>query len=165
MRLHYGAIPENQDFNPEAEGWLNVHEPGPIAIQFIAFPVAIILLFIWAVCIFSFQPYYLFSQVAKIDIGFLVIFILFFPLHEFLHALVHPNWGLSSNIIIGLWLSKGLFYAHYEGVMSRNRLLLDLVMPFILLGVLPTIMMVTIPELIPSLFWLSVLGSVYLVLI
>jgi hypothetical protein len=80
--------------------------------------------------------------------------------HEFLHALVHPGWGLSSNTVVGLWLSKGMFYAYYEGEMSRNRLLLVYVTPYIILGMLPTILIATIPELMQSLLWFSLFGSV-----
>jgi hypothetical protein len=162
MRFHYGAFPENKDFIPEAEGWRNIREPSPIALQFIAFPVAIGLLFIWVVCLVLFQQEAFSSQISRIviNIGTLVLLLLLIPAHEFLHALVHPGCGLSSNTVIGLWLSKGMFYAHYEGEMSRNRFLLVFVTPYIILGVLPTILIATFPELMQSLLWLSLFGSV-----
>jgi hypothetical protein len=78
--------------------------------------------------------------------------------HELLHVFTHPDWGTSSNSILGLWLSKGLFYAHYEGEMSRNRFLAVLLMPLIVLGILPTLLIMMIPELLSSLFWLSLFG-------
>jgi hypothetical protein len=163
MRLHYGAVPENKDFIPETEGWRNIREPSPIAVQFIAIPVAIGLLFIWVGCLVLFQQEAFSSQRSRIeiDIGTLVLLLLLIPAHEFLHALAHPGWGLSSNTVIGLWLSKGMFYGHYEGEMSRNRFLLVFVTPYIILGMLPTILIATIPELMQSrLLWLSLFGSV-----
>jgi hypothetical protein len=162
MRLHYGAVPENKDFIPEAEGWRNIREPSPLATQIIALPVAIGLLFIWRVCLVLFQPEAFASQTSRIEINIvtLVLLLLLIPAHEFLHALAHPGWGLSSQTVIGLWLSKGMFYAYYEGEMSRNRLLLVYVTPYIILGMLPTILIAAIPELMQSLLWLSLLGSV-----
>jgi len=161
MRLHYGAIPENKGFIPEAEGWRNIREPSPIAMQFIAIPVALILFFIWAICLSLFQQDSFSGQVTGRDIiNTFVTLLLLVPVHELLHTLVHPGWGLSSNTVFGLWLSKGVFYAHYEGEMSRERFLLVFVMPFIVLGVLPTILIMMFPELKQSLFWLSLFGTV-----
>jgi hypothetical protein len=161
MRLHYGAVPENKAFIPEAEGWHNVRELSPIATQFIAIPVAIGLLFIWRVCLVLFQPAAFSSQTSRIEINIgSLLLLLLIPAHEFLHALVHPGWGLSSKTIIGLWLSKGMFYAYYEGEMSRKRLLLVYITPFIILGMLPTILIAAIPELMQSLLWSSLFGSV-----
>ena len=160
VHLHYGAVPENNDFNPEAEGWHSIREPGPIAMQFIAIPVAFILLFIWAVCLLSIQQDPSSLPVPRMDINALAILFSLIPAHELLHALTHPVWGASPNSIIGLWWSKGLFYAHYEGEMSRNRFLLVFIMPFIVLGVLPTMLIMMIPELMQSLIWLSLFGSI-----
>jgi hypothetical protein len=157
MRFHYGSIPENKDFNPEAEGWLSIREPGPIAMQVIAIPVALILLAVWAVCVLSIQqdlPPLIFN------INTLLILLLIVPVHELLHAFTHPGWGTSSNSIIGLWPSKGLFYAHYEGEMSRNRFLLVFVMPLIVLGVLPTLLIRMKPEWTQSLLSISLFGTI-----
>ncbi|MDT8896636.1 DUF3267 domain-containing protein [Thermanaerothrix sp. 4228-RoL] len=160
MRFHYGSIPENKDFNPEAEGWLSIREPGPIAMQVIAIPVALILLAVWAVCLFSIQQDLPPFQAFRADINTLLILLLIIPVHELLHAFTHPGWGTSSNSIIGLWLSKGLFYAHYEGEMSRNRFLLVFVMPLIVLGVLPTLLIMMRPEWTQSLLWISLFGTI-----
>jgi hypothetical protein len=35
--------------------------------------------------------------------------------------------------MIGLWLVKGLFYAHYDGPLSRNRFVLTLLTPLLVL--------------------------------
>ena len=143
MRFHYGAVPEDPDFQPEAEGWQPIREPGPWALQLIALPAAAILLVIsvgllnlvFAGEFFKGQPP---PTTNPLPVWLLLsILILLIPVHELLHAVVHPGWGLSSNSVIGLWLPKALFYAHYEGPMSRNRFLLVFAMPYIVLSLLP----------------------------
>jgi hypothetical protein len=143
MRFHYGAVPEDPDFFPEAEGWLAIREPGPWMLQLMALPVAVILLLLSAALLYLVFPGELFlntSSPGTISIPilpFLFISILIIPVHELLHAICHPGWGLSSNSVIGLWLSRGLFYANYEGPMSRNRFLLIFTMPYLVLSWLP----------------------------
>lgn len=97
MRLHYGAVPENKDFIPEAEGWRDIREPGPVALQFIAIPVAIGLFFMWAIFLISFQREAFSSQAFMINGDDLVLLLLLIPAHELLHAVVHPGWGLSQH--------------------------------------------------------------------
>jgi hypothetical protein len=162
MRFHYGALPESEDFHPEADGWRNIREPGLVASQFMAILVGISIFFIWGACLVLFQKEAFSIQSSSIDIniGSLVLLLFIIPAHEFLHAIVHPGWGLSSKTIIGLWLSKGTFYVQYEGEMSRNRFLCVFITPFIILGVLPTVLIVTIPGLMHNLLWLSLFGSI-----
>lgn len=59
------------------------------------------------------------------------------PVHELLHAAVHPRFGLSDASVLGLWPSKGMFYAHYVGELSRARLITVFIMPLLLLSFLP----------------------------
>jgi hypothetical protein len=56
--------------------------------------------------------------------------------HELIHALVHPMAGFSSRSILGFWGSMG-FYAHYDGEMSRNRLVACLLMPLLIISIVP----------------------------
>ena len=135
MRFHYGAVPEDPDFQPEAEGWQPIREPGPLTLQLLALPAAAILLVISVGLLnlvfsgefFKSQPL---PTTNPLPVWLLLsVVILLIPVHELLHAVVHPGWGLSSNSVIGLWLSRALFYAHYEGPMARNRLLLVFAMP------------------------------------
>jgi hypothetical protein len=129
--------------------------------QFIAIPVLLVLLGIWVTCLLVAQPDPSPFIGREIDLNTLFILVLLIPVHELLHAISHPGWGTSSHSIIGLWLSRGLFYAHYEGVMSRNRFLLVFVMPLLVLGVFPTLLLMMIPDLLSSLFWLSLFGTLY----
>ncbi|RPJ27104.1 MAG: DUF3267 domain-containing protein [Chloroflexi bacterium] len=142
MRLHYGAPPENPEFNPEAEGWRKLaFDPSPILLQLMAIPVIVVLVVIWGRLLFLVPPLKMTSlQVVGSPIlvlGWLIILLMLIPVHELLHALMHPHWGRSPNTILGLWLSKGLGYAHYEGEMSRNRYVLAALVPYLILGLLP----------------------------
>ncbi|MEQ2009484.1 MAG: DUF3267 domain-containing protein [Limisphaerales bacterium] len=68
--------------------------------------------------------------------AFVLFFAGFVVVHELIHALVHPMAGLSPLSILGFWASLG-FYAHYDGEMSRNRLVACLLMPFLSISVVP----------------------------
>ena len=61
------------------------------------------------------------------------------PIHELVHMVFHPYCGRSSQSILGFWPSKGLFYAHYGGEMSRARLIIILMAPLLLISFGPLI--------------------------
>jgi hypothetical protein len=75
------------------------------------------------------------------SVVFLLAMVLSFPalivVHELLHAVVHPGWGLSDGTILGAWPKRLLFYAHYSGPLSHNRFLCVFAMPFLIMTVLP----------------------------
>ncbi len=138
MRLHYGAVPEDSHFDPVEDGWTRVREPGPFGIQIMALP-AIVLIYIVlggliylalprGISEFEFQP---------LNIVSWIVFLLFIPVHELLHALCHPGWGMTPNTVIGLWPSRLLFYAFYQGQVKRGRLLVAFATPFVVLSLLP----------------------------
>jgi hypothetical protein len=172
MRFHLGAVPEDPNFHPEAEGWSTIREPGPWAIQFIAMPVSFVLAFLsFGLLYLVFPRELLFSQPLTFSIlcgpTWIGVFILLIPVHEFLHAVCHPGWGFSSYSVIGVWPSKVLVYAHYEGMMSRNRFLLTLAMPYIVLGLIP-IPIIAVSQTLGltslaavALAYLSLIGSVF----
>jgi hypothetical protein len=140
MRFHYGAIPEDASFAPEAEGWLPIREPGPVALQLMALPVAFGILLFCGALLYLVFPRELLARTAVITVPIwplLAILVLFAPVHECLHALAHPHWGASPKSVIGMWISKGVLYAHYEGPMSRNRFLLAGAAPYLVLSLLP----------------------------
>jgi hypothetical protein len=172
MRFHYGAVPEDPHFSPEAEGWLAIREPGPWLLQLIALPVAVILLLLSGALLYLVFPReLLLNQSPPLTISipiwpFLSILILIIPIHELIHAVCHPGWGFSSNSVIGLWLSRALFYAHYEGSMSRNRFLLIFAMPYIVLSLLPIPLLAVsgilgwTPDTALTLAYLSLIGGI-----
>lgn len=67
---------------------------------------------------------------------FLLLFAGLVVVHELIHALIHPRAGFSPRSILGFWAALG-FYAHYDGEMSRNRLVACLLMPFLIISIVP----------------------------
>ncbi len=185
MRFHFGIPPEDETFNPQTEGWLPIREPEPRVLTLIAIPVAIGLFLLWGILCFLAFPYELFvpkiipisEKVIQIQMPFVesiletsiwpffTILILFIPIHELIHTLCFPDRGLSARTLIGLWPSRGFFYAHYEGPMWRNRFLFVLVTPYIVLSLMPLALIAGLrflgwlPEIMLNLAWLSLVNS------
>nr|WP_225902478.1 DUF3267 domain-containing protein [Clostridium botulinum] len=60
------------------------------------------------------------------------------PVHEILHSLAFPNF---KQTIFG-FIPKGLVsYSFFKGQISRNRLIISLIFPFIILTIFPTIVL------------------------
>ena len=143
MRLHLGAIPD--EFTPD-ESWRPLREPGPILMQFLAFPIGIAVAGAVGYC------WYLTGLPAgrlKQDeflvllIGIVLSIPVLVVVHELLHAVAHPDFGFSRNSIIGAWPSKMLFFAHYSGPLTRDRFLAIFAMPFLVITVLPLVLAAT----------------------
>lgn len=184
MRFYSGPFPENPIFNPEAEGWFAVPETENLQAVYRKAKRASLVLFLFWLPLYLFalplelfvpQVIHLSSNVFRIQYPILqlplwlvlTILILFIPTHEIIHALCCPQLGLSAKTVFGLWFQKGFFYVHHEGPMSRNHLLLVLVAPYIVLSLLPLAAIGVFkvldwtPELLISLAWLSLLGSIF----
>ena len=138
MRFHFGPIPETPGFVPELP-WKPLKEPPPMMLQWVALPVAVmsggIVGGLWA----WLTPASRLSEVPSLGAWVLAAFVWLIPVHEAIHALVHPGRGLSDRTCIGMWLSRGLFYAHCHGPMSRDRFIAILIAPFMVLSILPLI--------------------------
>jgi hypothetical protein len=187
MRLHFGPFPENTNFDPEAEGWSALPDEKPNAVHLKALPASMGLFLLWLpLFLLAFPLETLIPQATQLSPnGFriqipvfqtplwpllallIAISILSIPAHEMIHALCCPGWGLSANTVFGVWLTGGFFYIHHEGPMARNHFLLVLVAPYIVLSLVPLALMALFrvvgrtPELLISLTWLSLLGSLY----
>jgi len=86
--------------------------------------------------IFSFLINIIFFN-NSIDIHFyryLYLILILIPVHELLHIIFLPK---PSKAIIGLSFKYLIFYVKYENDITRNRLLLITIMPFIILSILP----------------------------
>ncbi|HEY3267825.1 MAG TPA: DUF3267 domain-containing protein, partial [Armatimonadota bacterium] len=73
---------------------------------------------------------------AKSLPAYLLAFAGLVVVHELIHALVHPMAGRSPHSVLVFWPRHG-FYAHYDGEMSRNRLVAILLMPLLILSIVP----------------------------
>lgn len=136
MRFHIGAIPETPDFSPDAT-WRPLREPMPWVMQFLAFPVGIFSCVAVGVLWLILTPF----RAASFDSPgmALIAFVVSIPIHEIIHAAVHPYSGRSANSILGFWPSRGLFYAHYLGELSRNRFIAIALMPLLIISFVPVI--------------------------
>ena len=135
MRFHFGAIPGSPDFVPYA-GWRPLRQaPSPMLENLLALPIGIIAAAIVAMLWFLVTPLSEITPTMSLP-TFLLLFAGLVVVHELIHARVHPMAGLSPHSILGFWASLG-FYAHYDGEMSRNRLVACLLMPLLVISIVP----------------------------
>jgi hypothetical protein len=137
MRFHLGGIPEPKDFVPD-ETWKSLREPGPWLMQVFALPLGFVTFvlvgFLWLLTTNL--------ELGVLDSpGFLALglasFIPLIVLHELIHAMIHPRRGKSDRSILGFWPSRLLFYAHYDGELTRNRFVAILAMPMLVITFAP----------------------------
>ena len=135
MRFHLGAIPSSPDFVPDASWRLLRQPPAPWIENLLALPIGVVAAAVVAVLWFLVTPLSDITPAMSLP-TFLLLFAGLVVVHELIHALVHPMAGLSPRSILGFWASLG-FYAHYDGEMSRNRLVAILLMPLLIISIVP----------------------------
>ncbi len=159
MRLHCGSIPEDPDFHPKEEGWRGIREPGPILLQLIAIPISLAVSLIVCIVILVVVPGILgTSHQIRLAFGlpggwqglglgllyFLIVLAamtLIIFLHEWVHALLMPEWGATPRTLIAVWPEKLLFYAHHLDALSRSRYLIVFLGPLVALTMIPIVLM------------------------
>lgn len=134
-----------------------IREVGPVAMQLFAIPIGGVALVLVGLLWIHATP------VTKHPVANLPWMIggmfAIFPIHELLHAVVHPKFGASRNTIIGAWPSRMLFYAHYDGVLSRNRFIAILAMPLLLISFAPLLAGILIGHASVTVAFLSSLNA------
>ena len=136
MRLHLGSIPTSSDFSP-GEQWKRLREPSPWRAQLIATPIAIIAGALVALLWYLLTPLREITALCERPFLLLLAFVVLSVAHELVHAAVNPMAGLSPRTILGFWPSRLLFYAHYDGELSRSRFLVLLLTPLLVISVAP----------------------------
>ena len=157
MRFRYGPIPEDDEFHPEAQGWSDIREPSPLIDNILAIPSSILLLgvTIYAISLaWEGGPLAIIQEVLEQSgpdpfLVSLVVVVFSIPVHELVHLFVHTEFGRSNKSFFGLWLSRGIFYAHYEGAVSRNRFLPIIAAPYLVLAWPPVIILALIDNSVP----------------
>jgi hypothetical protein len=136
MQFHIGAIPEARDFLPDGT-WRPLREPTPWVMQVLALPLGIIGSLVVGTLWFFLTPLRGVSldTVSMEFIAFACLATI--TIHELIHAAVHPRSGTSSSSILGIWPSRCLFYAHYDGELSRGRFVAILLMPLLIISFVP----------------------------
>jgi hypothetical protein len=159
MRFRYGPIAPTTEFDPAQGGWRKVRHPGLGWFYLLSTPLATVTVGCLSVAIAAvgdtsaqviIRPGDVnFGRVAGVVLlvggGLLALLLA----HEGIHLLAHPGNGRTANSIFGVWPSRGVFYAYYDGEISRNRFLFMVALPFLVLSVGPV-----------ALFWVA--GKVYL---
>ena len=136
MRFHLGAIPGPPDFVPDAS-WRSLRQPSPWLEKLPVLPIGVVAAAAVAVLWLLITPLRDLRPAMSLP-GFLLSFAGLVVVHELIHALVHPLAGRSPHSILGFWPAVG-FYAHYDGEMSRNRLVAILLMPLLIISIVPLV--------------------------
>lgn len=139
MRFIYGPIPESRTFDPVAAHWTPLRTPDSRRFASVAmlcsapFVLGATLLFLHAApdlrMLFRIQPWNLF--------GFVLVLLGLVPAHEFIHALAYGCGLRSPNLMMGVWLQRGMPYVLCDEPLPRRRVLVMLAAPFCVLTVLP----------------------------
>lgn len=144
MRFHYGGIPTSDDFHPGETGWTKLREPAPWLMMWLSLPLGIVaaIAVAWAwVMLGKVQPGVSFQARSMVEAfgalaAALAALMALIAVHELLHAAAMPDFGLSRQTIIGVWPSHGMFYAHHDGPLTKERFLVVFLMPLLVISVL-----------------------------
>ncbi len=152
MRFKTGAPSDDSDFAPEQEvGWRKLREMGPGAIMLIGslagIPLAALIGYGWS-RISGASPSISFNVMALGRWTLLLLPLLFILsmggflaglifVHELIHALCCPQFGLTSETAMGIWPSKFIAYVSHSGPISVKRGIVLGSAPFLVLSVAP----------------------------
>lgn len=132
MRFNFGQLP-TQSLDPDS-AWLPMKEPSPgrFSVYAMIASVALAALF-WSM----WNSLESGMADALVSWKFAIVFALVVVVHELIHLVAHPHFGLSNDSIVGFWPKYCVFYAQYMGIMHRQRYAAVLMAPFLLLSVVP----------------------------
>jgi len=140
-------MPKDPTFEPEHEGWMRVPEPGPLKMMMLIIPPMVVLglsfHFIFSLAGANVQPL---TNIRNAPIA-LAIIAGIAPIHELLHLLCLPGFGLNEESIVGFWPKMFAPYVYYEGVLSRNRYIFICACPFAVLSVVPLLVSLINPDI------------------
>ena len=158
MRFTVGPIPEDAHFQPDGEVWTIVREPSLEKMMLLSVPLAVLLglgtAFLWV----------LLTPVELDDVQLLwsiAAMPFCIPVHEFAHAFGFPTRGWIAKTCFGVWPSRLAFYAHYQGPLSRDRVLVVLVLPFALISISPLVLCSVLRTVPPVAMYVSI-GNAFL---
>jgi hypothetical protein len=151
MRFVLGPPPDADDFHPDESGWRKLREPSSYALiavgSLIGVPVGIAFAYLWSqvqvqpisiqLNLSLFGSWAPVAVLVMLPLLALAFFLLLIAIHELLHALACPKYGLSRETVIGVWPSRLMPYAGHLGEMPCWRYLVMALAPFLVLSVLP----------------------------
>jgi hypothetical protein len=157
MKFNWGKIPLNPEFDPEREEWTNIREPSPWLAQLIGFPLGVLMAVLLGTVWVRFTP--LDAVVGNIGFSTMGWVLVIVIIHELIHAVLHPENGASADSTLGFWPSRLVFYAHYDGVLTKHRFLAIAIGPFIILSLVPLVIGVAFQYASRAMFGLSTLNA------
>jgi len=145
MRFRLGAMPADPNFKPEEANWNRLrHDPLHSFLQLwiygflIGMVTAPLMNFLWLLVGIDF----IFPIRLSWFIGLLIPPIIL--IHEIIHAVFYPDFGISDKTIIGFWPSKMIAYAYHTAPISRNRLIWVGIAPLLFLSLFPIVLFVVL---------------------
>ena len=140
MRFNFADNINSQPFLPAMEGWQEAPSPGKKQVQGYGFVASCLGVLLVGVLLHG-------EFVPSGCLLTLLILVFTVPVHELIHALFTPNWGLSTKTIFGVQKSKGLFmpYVYYDDEQPLWHFLLTGLAPTIVLSVLPILIIMFAP--------------------
>jgi hypothetical protein len=137
MRLSIGSISLGGGELPlnDKIGWRKCGGPKESTYTWIIAPSASIMLGV----VF----YYLINEFTELSLSlyasrysiFIALFVIF--VHELLHAIIHPDFGLSNKTIFGVAPKNFAIFTIYDDERSKINLLAGLIIPFLILSAAP----------------------------
>lgn len=140
MRFHIGPIPNTESSGLPPGQWTPLrYDCGPGIMQLFAWPIGgIAFVSVGWLWLHETQAMkHLGNNPTALLVGLIIALLAFIPIHELLHVFTHPDFGMSRKTVVGAWPSRLLFYAHYDGPRSRERLIVCIAAPFLMMTVAP----------------------------
>lgn len=153
MKFTVGPIPEDARFQPDGDVWTIVREPSLEKMMLLSLPLAVLLglgtLLLWILM----TPVGIHDVQVVWSIAAMPFCI---PVHEIAHASGFPARGWLAKTCFGVWPSRLAFYAHYQGPLSRDRVLVVLVLPFALISISPLVLCSVLRTVPPVAMYVSI---------
>ena len=159
LRFHFGNVPGELNEPSVEEGLTRIHSPSSrlgyllAGLVGLALPAVLFACFV-AVSLLSLpnepgeapahagaSPGASAGAKSPMPWGVVLALVLFIPLHELTHAVLHPGFGLSPQTVMVIWPTKLRFGVYYEGCMTRRRWLLMRLAPLACLSVVPILLL------------------------
>lgn len=91
----------------------------------------------------------------------LISMLVIIPIHELLHLAVHPRSKIETDSVLGFWPATLMFYAHFHGELARNRFLLILAMPTLVISLLSLFICAVFQIAPPLLAFISTINALF----
>lgn len=146
MRFINGPIPKSRTFDPIAAGWTPLRTPNER--RFVAVAMLCTVPFVLTATMIFLHAAPALRTLFRLDPWslpcFLLLLLALVPAHEFIHALAYGCGLRSPNLVVGVWLQRGIPYVLCDEPLPRRRVLFMLAAPF---GILTIVPLLTVPLL------------------